>query len=138
MTNPDSAMAAATPAVLKVFCDFVHGCFVADEGDGLSEHSQTHNNALAIAIGEILDPQDNRPLVEALDTFAAIIRKHQAQEIAELVAGLRQARNYFIGLSAYLATCNTDVIIENLETTIAALHREERKVESLLSRYPKV
>ena len=125
MTNPDSAMAAAREI----------------EATWFYENSATEAMAAIIRkhqAQELTDLQaSDESLMRAADELSRRLTE-QAQEIAELVAGLRQARNYFIGLSAYLATCNTDVIIENLETTIAALHREERKVESLLSRYPKV
>ena len=51
----------------------------------------------------------------------------------ELKAALGQARDYVVGLSAYLATCATATIIENLETTITSLHKERDYLERLLS-----
>ena len=130
MTNPDSAMAAARECLKLCGMDTEAWAeiYAADWAAIIRKHQAQ----------ELTDLQaSDESLMRAADELSRRLTE-QAQEIAELVAGLRQARNYFIGLSAYLATCNTDVIIENLETTIAALHREERKVESLLSRYPKV
>ena len=51
----------------------------------------------------------------------------------ELKTALGQARDYVVGLSAYLATCATATIIENLETTITSLHKERDYLERLLS-----
>ena len=51
----------------------------------------------------------------------------------ELKAALGQARDYVVGLSAYLATCATVTIFENLETTITSLHKERDYLERLLS-----
>ena len=54
--------------------------------------------------------------------------------VGELEAGLLAQRDYLIGLSAYLATCATATIVENLETTIAALHKQRDLAEKLLRR----
>ena len=56
----------------------------------------------------------------------------QAQK-EELKTALGQARDYVVGLSAYLATCATATIFENLETTITSLHKERDYLERLLS-----
>ena len=56
----------------------------------------------------------------------------QAQK-EELKTALGQARDYVVGLSAYLATCATVTIFENLETTITSLHKERDYLERLLS-----
>jgi len=52
--------------------------------------------------------------------------------VEELEKALRKARDHFIGLSAYLATCATTTIIENLEATIAALHVQDREAARVL------
>ena len=57
-----------------------------------------------------------------------------AARVGELEAGLLAQRDYLIGLSAYLATCATATIVENLETTIAALHKQRDLAEKLLRR----
>ena len=41
-----------------------------------------------------------------------------------LLEALRDARTHMLGLLSYLATCSTDVIVENLETTIAVLRKK--------------
>jgi hypothetical protein len=50
----------------------------------------------------------------------------------ELLEALHGALNNATGMAAYLATCATPTILENLETTIAALHREAAKYEAAI------
>lgn len=50
----------------------------------------------------------------------------------ELAEALRASQQHMIGLKAYLATCATDVIIDNLETTIAGLREQIAAAEKLL------
>lgn len=50
----------------------------------------------------------------------------------ELLEELRDATQHMIGLKAYLATCATDVIVENLETTIAALRKQIESAEAAI------
>ena len=51
---------------------------------------------------------------------------------------LLEAETQFVGLAAYLATCNTDVIVENLETTIAMLHKSEKSAKAAVARAAEV
>jgi hypothetical protein len=55
-------------------------------------------------------------------------------ELREMREALQAAHFHLTGLAAYLATCNTDVIIENLETIIAALHKQADKVEAVIQK----
>ena len=71
------------------------------------------------------EPQDAYPQIREW------LRDSPSKE--ELKAALGQARDYVVGLSAYLATCATATIIENLETTITSLHKERDYLERLLS-----
>jgi HrpA-like RNA helicase len=50
----------------------------------------------------------------------------------DTLKALEDARNYLNGMAAYLATCATAVILNNLETTIAALHKEAEKYEAVI------
>ena len=52
----------------------------------------------------------------------------------ELLEALQDAHTHLIGMAAYLATCSTDVIVENLETTIAALHNKAEKFEAAIAK----
>src|ERR1700723_3245775 len=67
--------------------------------------------------------------------------KHRTEKIeracqvaADADKALVSASNYLGGLAAYLATCATATIIENLETTIAALHKQERELTAALKK----
>jgi hypothetical protein len=50
----------------------------------------------------------------------------------ELLAALQSACNHMIMLQAYLATCSTDVIVDNLESTIAGLRKQLEEAEAAI------
>ena len=50
----------------------------------------------------------------------------------DLLKAAQSANRHMIGLKAYLATCATQVIIENLETTIAALRVQAEELEAAI------
>ncbi len=62
--------------------------------------------------------------------------KHRAEKIEHacdvnsyLVKLLGTLHQHFVGLAAYLETCASDVIIDNLPTTIADLHQKQKMIE---------
>ena len=71
---------------------------------------------------------DDKPISEVVQLLAYTASRSGAEERL-----LRELHNYLIGLAAYLATCATDVIIDNLETTIAGLHKKADELENLLA-----
>lgn len=56
------------------------------------------------------------------------------QVAADADRALVVAGNHLTGLAAYLATCAKTTIIENLETTIAALHQQAREVDAAIKK----
>jgi hypothetical protein len=50
----------------------------------------------------------------------------------EMLEALESVRNELIGLSAYLLTCDTTVIVKNLETTVASLERKNELVNAAI------
>ena len=83
--------------------------------------------ALATEINNYLNPLYNI----GREQLAAIIRKHQAQEIGELVERLQ------ISVADITTLLSLDGV--KLEAAVVAKVKEESaKAESLLSRYPKV
>ena len=65
--------------------------------------------------------------------------KHRTEKIertcyvnSELLKAAQSAQQHMIGLKAYLATCATKVIVENLETTIAALRMKAEELEAAI------
>jgi hypothetical protein len=65
--------------------------------------------------------------------------KHRTEKIeracqvnGELLTALQGACNHMTGLKAYLATCATEVIIENLETIITALRKQVEEGEAAI------
>jgi hypothetical protein len=50
----------------------------------------------------------------------------------EMFKALEGMRNHMVGLKAYLATCDTEVIVENLETIIAALGKQIEPAEAAI------
>src|SRR5579863_2625976 len=58
-------------------------------------------------------------IVEAVNSHARLLREREG-----LIRALRESKEHMVGLKAYLATCATDIIIENLEATIGALRKQ--------------
>jgi hypothetical protein len=65
--------------------------------------------------------------------------KHRTEKIerccainGQLLTALQTAHREFVGLGAYLATCATNVIIDNLETTIASLRIRAEECETAI------
>jgi hypothetical protein len=74
-------------------------------------------------------------IIGALELWVRRAKSAEARE-KELREALRNLHNYLVGMSAYLATCATPTIIENLESTIQSLHIEQRKLDKLLAGEP--
>jgi hypothetical protein len=66
------------------------------------------------------------------DLFMIRLDEKLMDATPEIVRALQDAHNYLNGMAAYLATCATAVILNNLETTIAALHKEADKYEAVI------
>jgi hypothetical protein len=66
------------------------------------------------------------------DLFTIRLDKNLMEATPEMLKALEDARNYVNGMAAYLATCATAVILNNLDTTIAALHKEAEKYEAVI------
>jgi hypothetical protein len=66
------------------------------------------------------------------DLFHVQLDKKLLEAAPDTLKALEDARNYLNGMAAYLATCATAVILNNLETTIAALHKEAEKYEAVI------
>ena len=67
--------------------------------------------------------------------------KHRTEKIerachtnGELLKALQNACHHMIGLKAYLATCATGVIIENLEIAIAGLRQWVEEAEAAMQK----
>jgi hypothetical protein len=72
---------------------------------------------------------DIRTITELRDTIRAL----EARDAnSELLAALQSACNHIIMLQAYLATCSTDVIVDNLESTIAGLRKQLEEAEAAI------
>ncbi len=83
-----------------------------------------------LACGESTSKYDDEEIAALLERLRATQPDSSVERLEE---ALRSVRNYLIGLKAYLATCGTAVIIDNLENTIASMSVEVKKAEAALS-----
>lgn len=68
-----------------------------------------------------------------LSVDAACAEMDRLREInRELLEALEVAHDHIVGLKAYLATCGTAIIIDNLETTIAALREQSEQSKAAI------
>ena len=68
----------------------------------------------------------------SLDSLSGIIDRETAP--AEMLSALQNVHQYLVGLAAYLATCDTQVIIGNLDTTIRGIYEKEKLCEAAIQK----
>jgi hypothetical protein len=81
-----------------------------------------------------------RTIDEALARRPALAGlKHRTEKIeracainGELLKATESAHRHMVGLKAYLATCSTEVIVDNLETVIGGLRTKTEELESAI------
>jgi hypothetical protein len=59
---------------------------------------------------------------------------HLIAAAPDMLVALEDANQYLVGLKAYLATCATDVIVENLESTIAYMRNKVEMLEAVIGK----
>jgi hypothetical protein len=71
---------------------------------------------------------------EMVGVAEKFLRQPVVAAAPELLAALQNIHQHMIGMAAYFATCNTEVIIDNLETTIHTLHEKTNRAEAAIAK----
>jgi hypothetical protein len=70
-----------------------------------------------------------------MNPVALVKEKADADLIAavpEMLAALQNIREHMVGMAAYFETCSTEIIVDNLETTIRTLHEKTARCEAAI------
>ena len=80
---------------------------------------------VALSESTIFSPGTRARLAEIIDRETAA---------PEMLSALRNVHQHMLGMASYLATCSTEVIIDNLETTIRTLHEKLARAEAAIQK----